>query len=275
MPAPDSLMAMWPHFVSLLSRSWASFLHAMGTTGLGFFTPVLVFALTVILTLVVIFLRDGKEKMKEHWQETAAIASIATVAVMLIVYGPIFAWNIVKTVYVDHQDLVNKDKELLAKNSTLVDPASRDNQIASLKQQLETALRKEPPHRSSSASSEAPPLPPPIRDARIVSQEWVPSTNPKYKYELRVLVQTNVVIQPVSIVFECNALVEDGSVWFAGDAAEAFSKVRSGVILSNRKDYLASFEQPAFTPEKNMIVTLFSNEPIKVISFGEIPFRWP
>jgi hypothetical protein len=131
-----NLISMWLHFVNLLSRSWDAFLSAMGTTGLGFFTPVLVFALTVIVTLLVIFFREGREKMIQHWRETAGITVVVTVLVMLVVYVPIFTWNVVKTVYRDHADLVSENREIRRQSSRLVDPKPKDDEIAQLKSQI-------------------------------------------------------------------------------------------------------------------------------------------
>jgi hypothetical protein len=84
-----------------------------------------------------------------------------------------------------------------------------------------------------------------------------------------------VVIQPVSIVFECSEVIEHGAVAFSGDEVEMFIKTRSGVLVNNNKMYLASFESPPFVPEKPMIVTLWSKGPIKVGRFGQVPFRFP
>ena len=208
--------------------------------------------------------------MRAHWKENAALTTVVTLAVMIVFYGPIFGWNVIKTVYNDHQDLVTA-------NRSMVDPKSRDEEIVALRKQVEELRtsrgRMQTAKMQDNQSRATPPLPPPIQDMRIVSQEWVPSTNPKFTYQLKVVVQTNVRIQPVSIVFICNNEIADGGVWFAGDQGVMFTMVRNGVLIANRKAYLASFDQPAFTPEKNMIVTLFSNEPIKVQSFQQVPFR--
>jgi hypothetical protein len=131
------------------------------------------------------------------------------------------------------------------------------------------------PHRQKQSPAPSQPTPPPIQSIRIVSQDWVPSTDPAFPYQLKVVVQTNVVIQPVSMVFECSEVVERGAVAFSGDEFEMFVKTRSGVLVDNKKIYLASFESPAFVPEKPMVVTLWSKGPIKVGRFGLVPFRFP
>jgi hypothetical protein len=181
---------MWPHCVSLLYRSWESFLHAMGTTGLGFFTPVLVFITTVVLTLTIIGLRQGKAAMKAHWKQTAALTTCATLAVMVIVYGPIFSWNFIKTIYDDHAGLVSANAQLAAVNRDYVgkskEAESENNKLERTIEQLsdENArlrVRRESGGKASSVSDVATvPAPPIIRastrnlgvrsDGRVVTQ---------------------------------------------------------------------------------------------------------
>lgn len=251
----------------------------MGTTGLGFFTPLLVFVLTVLFTLGVIFRRQGKEAMKQHWKQTAAVTTGITLCVMLVVYGPIFSWRVVTTVYSDHQGLISNISNLKDENDKLKE---RNKELDSKNKQLEDENRKVKDKigpgrvpKGNSSETALQPLPPPVQDMRIVSQDWIPSTNPQFRYELKVVVQTNVPIHPVSIAFVCDNEISEGSVAFAGDQGEMFVKVRSGVLVANKKVYLASFEEPTFTPEKNMVVLLFSTEPIKVTSFQPVPFRFP
>jgi hypothetical protein len=103
---------MSSHLVNLLSASWRLFLHWMGTTGLGFFTPILVFVLSIVITLLVIAANRGKDAMRQHWKETAALSVGVTLAVMLLIYGPIFVYSLVVNVYTDHQALVDRVKTL-------------------------------------------------------------------------------------------------------------------------------------------------------------------
>ncbi len=53
--------------------------------------------------------------------------------------------------------------------------------------------------------------PPPVQAIRIVSQDYVSSDDPSAPYELKIVVQTNVLIQPVSFLFDCteNILKKD------------------------------------------------------------------
>ena len=103
---------MWPHFGNLLARAGVLFLHWMGTTALGFFTPVLIFVLSVVVTLGVVAYQRGMEAMRQHWKETAALTAAITLGVMLLVYGPIFLASVVNTVYDDHQELAARVVQL-------------------------------------------------------------------------------------------------------------------------------------------------------------------
>jgi hypothetical protein len=106
----------------------------MGTTGLGFFTPFVVFMLTVGATLVFILWAQGKDAMRLHWRQTAAVTSAVTLSVMLVVYGPIFLWNVVKTVYGDHGNLVLQNSGLKEQNDKL---AIKNGEVDSKNKQLE------------------------------------------------------------------------------------------------------------------------------------------
>jgi hypothetical protein len=112
--------------------------------------------------------------------------------------------------------------------------------------------------------------PPPIQDIRIVSQDWISSTNPKFKYELKVIVQTNVVVEPVSFIFVCNAELGYGTWEMPG--GPGFSMVDWSQVLGNKSAYRMAFRSPAWSPENNIVVYLFSNSPIRVTSFERAPF---
>lgn len=44
------------------------------------------------------------------------------------------------------------------------------------------------------------------------------------------------------------------------------------VLSTKTNQYLVAYRSPAFSPEHNMILNLFSNEAIRVESFQQIPF---
>ncbi len=108
-----------PHLYNLLSRTWLNFLHYLGTTGAGFITPILVALGTVVGTLAVIGYLHGRQAMLKHWWENAAITAVVTIAVLLIVYGPIFGNELTETVYQDHENFVHANGMLRQDNTIL------------------------------------------------------------------------------------------------------------------------------------------------------------
>lgn len=139
----------------------------------------------------------------------------------------------------------------------------------------EIAINTKPnPSKAEKLSPDAvPPLP--VQSVRIVSQDYLPSEDASTPYKLRVVVQTNVRIEPVSFVFRCSEIIEKGQVSFSGDGGLVSFKDRTGVLLAHKEAFLVSFESPAFTPEKPMLLDLYSKGPIKVLEFGQIPFTFP
>lgn len=118
--------------------------------------------------------------------------------------------------------------------------------------------------------------PPTIAQLRVVSQESVVSDRSEFPYAQKVVIQTNVRIQPVSIVFEFTAPVAEGKVWFGGEQGIVFIKVRSGPLLANPKLFIASFESPAFEPDKAMIITVYAKQPIQATGrWQQVPFTFP
>jgi hypothetical protein len=125
------MLAMWPHFVNLLVRSWNSFREALGTTTLGFVAPLVVSVFSIVATLYYVLRQRGREAMLKHWKEDAVMALRVTAIVTVLVYGPIlFYAGLVKTVYSDHQNQTTRIAQLQHDN-----PA-KDNEIAGLKARL-------------------------------------------------------------------------------------------------------------------------------------------
>lgn len=97
---------MFHHFVNLLGRSWIAFVDSLGDTSLGFISPYVVPIVGLVVYGWVIHQRDGWEAVKQHLKETLTRAVIVAIAAEVLVFGSIFGWTVVKTVYADHQSLV-------------------------------------------------------------------------------------------------------------------------------------------------------------------------
>lgn len=117
---------------------------------------------------------------------------------------------------------------------------------------------------------------PNVLELRVVSQESIVSDKPELPFAERVVVQTNVRIQPVSIVFEFTAPIGAGNVWFGGEQGVIFIKVRTGPLIHDPHFFIASFESPGFEPDKAMIITVYSKEPIQATGrWQQTPFIFP
>jgi hypothetical protein len=115
--------------------------------------------------------------------------------------------------------------------------------------------------------------PPPIIDVRLVSQEQINSPLPQFPWALKVVLQTNVAIQPVSFLFECNGEIGQGEVSFGADEGLVSQWDRSGIVIGFPNRYLVSFASPGFYPDKPMILHLYSKSKISVVRWGQIPYR--
>jgi hypothetical protein len=116
-----------PHQFNLLYRSWEVLLVYMGTTGPGFLTPIILSFFAIIITLLVIGARQGREAMRNHWQENAATTLLVTLTVLLLVYGPIYTWKVAETVYKDHQELIATRDSLRSENGILKKKSDDDD----------------------------------------------------------------------------------------------------------------------------------------------------
>src|SRR3984957_12207973 len=111
---------MWHHLVNLSTQSWHCFRDSLGTTTLGFIAPLVVSALSIVLTLYYILRQHGREAMLKHWKGDARVAAKVTLIVTVLVYGPIlFYEGLIKAVYDDHQSVVAANAQLLAANKAL------------------------------------------------------------------------------------------------------------------------------------------------------------
>jgi len=121
---------MWPHFISLLARSWQSFRISLSTTSLGFIAPLVVAGVSILVTLLVLGRHEGEAAPEKRRGEITVAASILVV-VALLVFGPIFLYQgIVKTMYNEHQELVTRVRDLQNRNQ------EKDKQIQEIKVRL-------------------------------------------------------------------------------------------------------------------------------------------
>jgi hypothetical protein len=125
------------HPIRFMTRVWNTFIsYNVGSTSPGFFNSVLLSVLGIVIVAVYIGYLKGFTAMTEHMSETAALAIIGVVTVILLVYGTQFVWEAVAVGYQEHTNLTTKVASLEAKNLQMVDPSARDKTITDLKNQL-------------------------------------------------------------------------------------------------------------------------------------------
>jgi len=90
----------------LLGRSWHAFIASLGSTTLGFLTPGIVVPIVgTLLVFVVTLAREGRGGLMTHLGKTFTLAAIIAFAGEVLVYGSIFGFETLRTIYADHQEL--------------------------------------------------------------------------------------------------------------------------------------------------------------------------
>jgi hypothetical protein len=107
------------------------------SNGLGWIISVIASSLfTIICTLALVGAIRGGDAMRQHLVETTAIALLAVIGQVVLLYGPIYLRSLTRTVYEDHQGLVATARSAKERNAGLVDPKSKDEGISNLKKQI-------------------------------------------------------------------------------------------------------------------------------------------
>jgi len=111
---------MWfHHLANLLRASSDYFFSLIGTTTLGFVAAILDVLTGMAFSLIRIFRKEGKIAMLENLKENAK-TTVQTLAVTtFVVYGTLFVYSTLCTVYVDHVKLANKNAVLVKTNAEL------------------------------------------------------------------------------------------------------------------------------------------------------------
>jgi hypothetical protein len=97
-----------------------------------------------------------------------------------------------------------------------------------------------------------------------LAQENISSTNSKYPYELRVIVQTDATIHHPDLALMCDGSVKDFDFFIVGQAESVMMDVRSGA-LAGHCGIRATFGFPDFTPDSPLAFLIYSDTPTKVV----------
>src|SRR5579863_7604151 len=105
-PYPDSVSAMLLHAERFLLRVPTSFFQSLGTTPLGFVIPFLISVLGIVVTIIIISRRRGREGVRQHLRENLTTAAKVVIIVTIVVYGSVFLITLIRELYLDHAHLV-------------------------------------------------------------------------------------------------------------------------------------------------------------------------
>jgi len=111
--------------------------------------------------------------------------------------------------------------------------------------------------------------PPAIPVSKLTyTQEQTSSRREDAPYAIKVVIQTNVPLQPTSIAVKCNMQVAYGEFHMSGPT----TFLSAGQVV-DRSVYWFFFDQPTFKPETPIVLLLMAKAPISVIGVDYGPRR--
>jgi hypothetical protein len=237
--------AMRFHFFNLVSQVWHSFLAGQGTTGLGFFSPILVTALSGTVAAAIILALRGKAAVVANWKQNVAIVFVAAVVGNLLWYGPILGWDVIKTVYDDHKSLVEANLTLKAENvklrkMSLPTPEPLIPKIPKIKPEIV--------HNQSQAPCELVARP----ASEIVSRLYVRGLTPPVgsSVTLKPFIQELFYDWSLSLEATCAATAITVSVSFPTSFKDRVRTVPEGMVVSDPEPkWLSHFNEPSRKPD--------------------------
>jgi hypothetical protein len=117
--------AAFHHLLNLIRHTWEHFVAGLGTTTLGFIVAASIPILIVLVTLLAILKSQGLTAALEHWNSNVRKTGKFAGSVTLTVWLGLFTWNMVWTIYDDHEQLVSENDKLAAENKELGGEATR------------------------------------------------------------------------------------------------------------------------------------------------------
>jgi hypothetical protein len=136
---------MWPHFSNLIHRSWQLFLTGQGTTNLGFISVYTIPFYSAIIAGFFILVLRGKSEMIAHGKRSVGLLFGAAVMGNVLWFGPILSWELIKTTYNDHAQLVERVGRMNSERVGLQQSnQALEQENAQLKSQLAQQQTKHP-----------------------------------------------------------------------------------------------------------------------------------
>jgi hypothetical protein len=98
----------WHHnLIQFLHRACAAFLVAVGSTGPGFISPIVVSVLSALISIGLMGWLQGWAVFRRNAWENGLITLFIPTIVLILVYGPQFLWAVASTGYKEHGDTMS------------------------------------------------------------------------------------------------------------------------------------------------------------------------
>jgi len=114
--------------------------------------------------------------------------------------------------------------------------------------------------------SQAPSTTPVLSGIRIASQKQVPSDDSNFPFGLEVVIQTDVDVVPVKLAVLCDGPIGRGDAGFEGGGA--YMNILQTLADGNDNVFVTKWDFPAWTPQKPIVVRLFSRTAIHAIGLS-------
>jgi hypothetical protein len=116
---------------------------------------------------------------------------------------------------------------------------------------------------------QSPPVPM-LSGIRIASQKQIPSDDSNLPFGLEVVIQTDTDIVPVKLAVLCDGPIGKGDAALEGGGA--YTMIIHGLAEGNDRIFITKWETPAWTPQRPILVRLFSKAAIRAIGLSRNVF---
>lgn len=124
-----------PHFISLIHRWLVKSTGAISSNPLGFALLVVEPLATLLVAGFLLIALRGWEEMKQELAKSISVTFVVTLAVQVILFGPVFIWHGVDVVFLDHQNLETENQKIRGERDRYKQQADR---VPTLEQQINT-----------------------------------------------------------------------------------------------------------------------------------------
>jgi len=205
------------------------------------------------IALALFFLPETLKKLEHQKRKRIAIALFLIIVGLFVGIGGVISNQRQKT------ELTNQMTILINAAQTQVthdDMTKLNSEMQNGFDRIIAAMKGKP---IAARPVEPPPEIPTIENTRIV-QRNAPSDDPQFPYGLQVIIQSNIVIQPVAIALECDGNVGKVNFFIAGQTVYMGIQTRINNNIATLR-----FNYPSLTPESSLVITLLSKSRIRVV----------